>query len=100
MHRTAVHARLADTAYNHKVMSAQSKMSLSSSERKTAGFRARRAVGWLGVGLALSFFGWLLVGLIPGIPDMVDVFGVEGLRTPAGVAITGLLMGAIGFFEP
>lgn len=45
----------------------------------------------------LPFAAWLLLGLIPGIPSIIDVFGVTGLKIPAGIAIGGLLLAAIGF---
>ena len=67
--------------------------------RAPTGRRIRRALGWLGVAIAAPFFLWLPLGVIPGIPDMIDVFGIQGLRSPAGIAIAGLLLGAIGFFE-
>lgn len=31
---------------------------------------------------------------------MIDVFGTAGMRTPAAFTIAGLLLAAIGFFEP
>jgi len=49
--------------------------------------------------MALFFFAWLVVGLVPGIPTMVDAFGMAGMRTPASITIAGLLLAAIGFFE-
>jgi hypothetical protein len=61
--------------------------------------RVRRAFGWLGIVLSLPFFVWLAIGLVPGIPSMVDVFGIPGLRTPAAITIAGLLLGAFGFHE-
>lgn len=50
--------------------------------------------------MALPFFVWLAVGLVPAVPDLVEVFGIQGLRTPAAITITGLLLGAVGFHEP
>lgn len=50
--------------------------------------------------MAAFFFAWLLLGLVPGIPGMIDVFGMTGMRTPASITIAGLLLAAIGFFEP
>lgn len=61
--------------------------------------RLRRGLGWFGTFMALPFFLWLLAGFIPGIPDMIDVFGISGLRAPAAITIAGLLLGAIGFHE-
>ncbi len=61
--------------------------------------RPRRWLGYGGVVIALPFFAWLAIGWLPGIPSMVDVFGVPGLRWPAAVAVSGLLVAAIGFWE-
>lgn len=49
-----------------------------------------------GLAAAAAFFGWLVLGLIPGVPSMVEVFGVPGLRYPAAVGVSGLLVAAIG----
>ncbi|MBT8131406.1 MAG: hypothetical protein KJO35_03995 [Gammaproteobacteria bacterium] len=59
----------------------------------------RRAAGYVGVVLAAPFFIWLVVGLLPFVPSMVDVFGIPGLRWPASVTVLGLLIAAIGFWE-
>ena len=58
-----------------------------------------RSVGWLGVIIAAPFFLWVPLGLTALIPSMIDVFGVVGLRIPAGVTIAGLLLAAIGFHQ-
>ena len=42
-------------------------------------------------------FAWLMGGLLGFTPSLIDVFGIEGLRIPAGIAIGGLLVSAIGF---
>lgn len=47
--------------------------------------------------MALPFFIWLPLGLVPAVPSIVDVFGLDGLRVPAGVVIAGLLVAAVGF---
>lgn len=57
----------------------------------------RRILRVLGIAMALPFLIWLAVGLLPGIPSIVDVFGVTGLKTPAAIVIAGLLLAAIGF---
>lgn len=62
--------------------------------------RFRLVLGIAGCVMASVFFAWLLLGLVPGIPSMIDVFGVSGMRTPASITIAGLLLGAIGFYEP
>lgn len=58
-----------------------------------------RSVGWLGVIIAAPFFLWVPLGFTELIPSMIDVFGVVGLRIPAGVTIAGLLIAAIGFHQ-
>lgn len=69
--------------------------------RESGGFRRfRLGVGLVGCAMASFFFAWLLLGLVPGIPGMIDVFGMTGMRTPAAITIAGLLLAAIGFFEP
>jgi len=60
----------------------------------------RLIAGIVGCTMAAFFFFWLLLGLVPGIPDMIEVFGTAGMRTPASITIAGLLLAAIGFFEP
>jgi hypothetical protein len=49
---------------------------------------------------ALPFFAWLPLGLLESVPSMVDVFGIPGLRVPASIVVGGLLLAAIGFYEP
>jgi hypothetical protein len=61
--------------------------------------RMRRTIGWIGIVLAAPFFIWLPAGFIPGVPNIIEVFGIAGLRTPAAVTITGLLLAAFGFHE-
>jgi hypothetical protein len=50
-----------------------------------------------GICMALPFFIWVPLGLIPSIPSVIDVFGLAGLKIPTSIAIGGLLMAAIGF---
>ena len=61
--------------------------------------RARRWVGRCGVLLAAPFGVWLVLGLLQMVPSMVEVFGVDGLRIPASVVISGLLIAAIGYWD-
>lgn len=51
----------------------------------------------LGIGVALPFFIWAPLGLLPYVPSIVDVFGMSGLKVPTGFVIGGLMMAAIGF---
>ena len=58
---------------------------------------AKRVLRVLGIALTLPMFIWLALGLLPSIPSIVDVFGVDGLKIPSSIAIGGLLLAAIGF---
>ena len=58
---------------------------------------ARRIIRLLGICMVLPFFTWLAIGWLPGIPSIIEVFGVNGLKIPAGIVIAGLLLAAIGF---
>ena len=51
----------------------------------------------LGVFMAVPFFIWLPLGLIPSIPSIIDVFGIDGLKLPTGIVIGGLMLAAIGY---
>jgi hypothetical protein len=51
----------------------------------------------LGISMAVPFFIWALLGFIPSIPSIIDVFGIDGLRLPTGFVIGGLMMAAIGY---
>ena len=59
----------------------------------------KKAARVLGVSLALPFFIWLPLSLVPAIPSLVDVFGIAGLRIPTGIVIGGLMLAAFGFEE-
>ena len=51
----------------------------------------------LGLSLAIPFFISLPLGLLPAIPSIIEVFGIDGLKLPTGIVISGLLLAAIGF---
>lgn len=51
----------------------------------------------LGIAMALPFFVWVVLGLIPSIPSIVDVFSIDGLKIPTSVVIGGLMLAAIGY---
>lgn len=51
----------------------------------------------LGIVMALPFFLWLPLGLLPGVPTIIEVFGMDGLRYPTGMVIGGLVLAAFGF---
>jgi len=61
--------------------------------------RLRLTLGLLGVVVAAAFFVWLLAGWLGWVPGMVDVFGVEGMRTPAAITVAALLLAALSFWE-
>lgn len=58
-----------------------------------------RILGIVGVLIAMPFFVWLPLGLLPAVPSMIDVFGIPGLRIPASLTVAGLLIAAIGFWD-
>lgn len=51
----------------------------------------------LGISMAVPFFIWVPLGLIPSIPSIIDVFGIDGLKLPTGIVIGGLMLAAIGY---
>lgn len=59
----------------------------------------RMAVGVLGAAAAACLLVWLLIGWFGWVPTMVEVFGIAGMRTPASVAVAGLLLAAISFWK-
>jgi len=61
--------------------------------------RLRLSLGLLGVVVAAAFLVWLLAGWVGWVPGMVDVFGVEGMRTPAAITVAALLLAALSFWE-
>jgi hypothetical protein len=61
--------------------------------------RLRLSLGLLGVVVAAAFFVWLLAGWLGWVPGMVDVFGVEGMRTPAAITVAALMLAALSFWE-
>lgn len=58
---------------------------------------AKKIARILGISMAAPMFLWLLIGFIPLVPSIVDVFGMNGLRIPTGVVIGGLMLAAFGF---
>lgn len=60
----------------------------------------RRFLGVLGAATAAPFFAWLVLGFLDSVPSMLEVFGMAGLRIPASMTVGGLLLAAIGFYEP
>ncbi|MFI2811032.1 MULTISPECIES: hypothetical protein [Microbulbifer] len=61
--------------------------------------RVCRALGWLGLCLVVPVVLWAALGGLGLVPSLVEVFTVPGLRIPASIAITGLLMAAVGFWD-
>ena len=58
---------------------------------------AKNAARVVGVILVLPFFIWMPLSLVTTIPSMIDIFGMDGLRTPTGIVIGGLMLAAFGF---
>ena len=49
--------------------------------------------------MAAAFFAWIPLGWLEAVPSMVEVYGMAGLRTPASIAVGGLIVAALGFYE-
>jgi hypothetical protein len=61
--------------------------------------RLQKSLALVGIMMAAPFFVWFVIGMLPNVPSMVHIFGIEGLRIPASITISGLLLSAIGFYE-
>jgi hypothetical protein len=57
----------------------------------------RTILGTLGLLATGLLFVWLVLGWIGFTYSILDVFGMAGIRYPAGVAIGGLLLAAVSF---
>ncbi len=73
----------------------EKKILLSSEQTDSKGLL--HVVGWFGVFISVPFFLCVPLGFTDLVPSMIDVFGLVGLRVPAGITIAGLLTAAIGF---
>lgn len=51
----------------------------------------------VGIVMATPFFIWVVLGWIPSMPSIVDVFGIDGLKLPTSIVIAGLMLAAIGY---
>ncbi|MBK8537402.1 MAG: hypothetical protein IPL59_21225 [Candidatus Competibacteraceae bacterium] len=52
-----------------------------------------------GLLITAPLFVWFLLGLLGLVPSMVQVFGPDGVRTPASIVVAGLLIAALGFWD-
>lgn len=59
--------------------------------------RFRHLIGIAGLIGASFMLVWLITSLLGLTVSIVDIFGIEGIRTPAGITIGGLMLAAIGF---
>ena len=57
----------------------------------------KKILRFLGISMAVPFFLWMLLGFIPSIPSIIDVFGIDGLKLPSSIVIGGLMLAAIGY---
>ena len=60
-------------------------------------FQLRRLIGTIGLIAAALMLVWLVTSVLGFTVSIIDVFGMEGIRIPAGIAIGGLLLAAAGF---
>jgi hypothetical protein len=59
--------------------------------------RFRFLMGSAGLIAAILMLVWLITSLLGLTVSMIDIFGIEGVRIPAGIAIGGLMLAAVGF---
>ena len=57
----------------------------------------RILMGSLGLIGAILMLVWLITSLLGLTVSIIDIFGMEGIRIPAGIAIGGLMLAAVGF---
>ncbi len=60
-------------------------------------FQFRILIGTIGLIAAALMLVWLVTSVLGFTVSIIDVFGMEGIRIPAGIAIGGLLLAAAGF---
>ena len=65
--------------------------------QKPSFVKLRILMGSVGLIVAIFMLVWLITSFLGLTVSIVDVFGMEGLRIPAGIAIGGLLLAAVGF---
>ena len=61
------------------------------------GMPLRVLIGTVGLVGAVLMLVWLITSVLGLTVSMIDVFGMEGVRIPAGIAIGGLMLAAVGF---
>jgi len=54
-------------------------------------------MGSIGLIGAILMLVWLITSLLGLTVSIIDIFGMEGIRIPAGIAIGGLMLAAVGF---
>jgi hypothetical protein len=59
--------------------------------------RIRYLTGVVGLITAILMLIWLITSLLGLTVSIIDIFGIEGVRIPAGIAIGGLMLAAVGF---
>ena len=61
--------------------------------------RWRLVIGLAFLGVAALAGAWMVAGLLPFVPSVVDLLGVAGVRSVAGVMVAGLLLASIAFAD-
>ncbi|KPV40728.1 hypothetical protein AN478_06125 [Thiohalorhabdus denitrificans] len=59
----------------------------------------RLVIGLVSIGVAALAGAWMVAGLLPFVPSVVDLLGVAGVRAAAGVMVAGLLLASIAFAD-
>ena len=68
-----------------------------SATNRSGGMPFRFLIGSAGLIGAFLMLMWLITSMLGLTVSMIDVFGMEGVRIPAGIAIGGLILAAVGF---
>ena len=65
--------------------------------QRSSFLKIRFIMGGVGLIAAILMLVWLITSVLGLTVSMIDVFGMEGIRIPAGIAIGGLMLAAVGF---
>jgi len=65
--------------------------------QRSSFLKIRFFMGSIGLMAAILMLVWLITSVLGLTVSIIDIFGMEGIRIPAGIAIGGLVLAAVGF---
>lgn len=68
-------------------------------EKRSTFRKFKRLARYVGIAIVALFFVWFLLGFLPGVPSIFEVFPLGELRIPAAIVIAGLVLAAFGYEE-